>query len=635
MITGSPVKAAHQELASRLAVERERFTALGTQAARAAQGLQSTTPPDEELLAGLAAAVRAFGELRQAVLAEALLLLDVPPAPESLATLKDLVPVLEALITAEDVRIKRDAWEKARDGALRVLDRVADLIHREDASFTPLAESQASAREARQQIAGSRPEDFDAVSKRVSERVRAFADLVALGEGWSALDDEKCATLQDSIAQAFGRPLALAALRGKLGRAGETPRPAPPPRQPRAAAPAAPPPSPPPPSVVSAPPPARPVPAEAPAFEPLPRIAAPPPAPAPTAPAPPAAPARPAAARPAPPPRRVEPPAPTQAPAAPTRATALPEDPEQRAKAVILERLAAEQAPWWVHARAGWLAMRAAGQSLEAAAGPMLERFPTLLSVPIQRATDFEDGRFAEGYALLLEHVNQLEEGFVGEALARLNPQFTATWPESYQVGPELYRHLVAEGRLYRTYPDFLRAVLAGALPRPGFWVQGGLTESEAETHVFTRPNDPVGATRKETKAFDEDAQRYTAHAFNVTVAPLTTRFFTLEGAGPFEDQRTVEVKLTEGGAASDRAWLVTLGADGAAAPPRKHRVGGTKLEDLGKAYRTLWIAVFNPDPTNEKRYALTLTLGKKVPPPSKKEREAAAAKPSLFKRRG
>ncbi|MGH7354443.1 MAG: hypothetical protein ACRELS_07720 [Candidatus Rokuibacteriota bacterium] len=353
---------------------------------------------------------------------------------------------------------------------------------------------------------------------------------------------------------------------------------------------------------------------------PLPRIATPPPTPA--------RPARPSAERPAPPPPRVE-------PAAPASAIALPEDPEQRAKAEILERLTAEQAPWWVRARAGWLAMREAGQSLAEAAGPMLERFPTLLSVPIRESTAFDGGRLAEGYALLLEHIEQLEEGFVGEALGRLNPQFTATSPESYPLGQELYLHLVAEGRLYRTYPDFLKEVLAAALPRPGVWVQGGLTESEGETVVFTRPDDTVGASRKEAKSITEDAERYTAHAFDVTVAPLTTRFFTLEGAGPFEHQRTVEVKLTEGGSASDRAWIVAIDPDGTAAAPRKHRVGGTKLEDLGKAYRSLWIAVFNPDPTNEKRYALTLTLTKKVPPPSKKDREKEAAKASPFKRRG
>ncbi|MGH7355978.1 MAG: hypothetical protein ACRELS_15540, partial [Candidatus Rokuibacteriota bacterium] len=215
------MKAAHQELASRLAVEREKFTALGADAARAAQALRSATPPDAGLLAGLSAAARAFGELRQAVLAEAVLLLDVPPAPESLATLRDLVPVVEALVTAEEVRAKREVWEKAREAALRVLDRVAEIVHREDAAFTPLAESQGNAREHRQQIAAAKPEDFEAATRRVVERVRAFADLVALAEGWNTLDDDRCAGLQDSIAQAFGRPLALAALRGKLGRAGE------------------------------------------------------------------------------------------------------------------------------------------------------------------------------------------------------------------------------------------------------------------------------------------------------------------------------------------------------------------------------------------------------------------------------
>ena len=44
-------------------------------------------------------------------------------------------------------------------------------------------------------------------------------------DGWNALDDDRCAYLQDSITQGFSRPLALAALRGKLGREGEVPPP--------------------------------------------------------------------------------------------------------------------------------------------------------------------------------------------------------------------------------------------------------------------------------------------------------------------------------------------------------------------------------------------------------------------------
>lgn len=619
------MKPAHQELARRLAAERERFGTLGARAARAAQDLQATTPPDAELLAGLTAAARAFGDLRQAVLAEAVLLLDPPPPPESLATLTDLGPVLESLVLAEETRVRRARWETARREALDVLDRLAGLTHREDAGFAPLAAAQADARAAREQIAGSKPEDFEAATRRLGERVRMFGDLVALAEGWSALDDERCSSLQDSIAEGFGRPLALAALRGKLGRAGEAPPEpvvTPPVGVPDApVAPGAPIP------IADAPPLVPPPIAPPPEIEPLviePSPIAPPPSapptPAPPVPSPPSAEPRPVAAPIAAPP---PPPAPP-----------LPADPEQRAKADALERLAAEQAPWWVRARAGWVAMRKAGLSLTAAAGPTLERFPALLSIPIQRAGEIDGGGLAEGYALLLEHVDQLEEGFVGEALTRLNPQFTAASARSYPLGQELYLHLVAEGRLYRTYPDFVREVLAGALPRPGFWAQGGLAETEAETVVFTRPDDTAGAAAKETRAITEDAERYTAHAFEVTVAPLTTRFYTLEGPGPFEHQRTVEVRLTEGGSASDRAWIVAIDPSGAAAAPRKHRVGGTKLEDLGKAFRSLWIAVFNPDPTNDKRYTLTLTLGKKVPPPSRKDREKEAAKASPFKRR-
>src|SRR2546430_1578335 len=63
--------------------------------------------------------------------------------------------------------------------------------------------------------------DLERITTMVSGGIRPFAELIALAEGWNRLDDERCALLQDSISQNFGRPLALATVRGKLGREGE------------------------------------------------------------------------------------------------------------------------------------------------------------------------------------------------------------------------------------------------------------------------------------------------------------------------------------------------------------------------------------------------------------------------------
>src|SRR2546426_1101459 len=52
-------------------------------------------------------------------------------------------------------------------------------------------------------------------------RIRTLKAPITLADGWNQLDDERCSSLHDAITQNFDRPLALAALRGKLGHEGE------------------------------------------------------------------------------------------------------------------------------------------------------------------------------------------------------------------------------------------------------------------------------------------------------------------------------------------------------------------------------------------------------------------------------
>src|SRR6185436_107402 len=89
-----------------------------------------------------------------------------------------------------------------------------------------------------------------------------------------------------------------------------------------------------------------------------------------------------------------------------------------------LERLAQESAPWWITARAGWQGLRERGLTFGDAAHDYLKRHPYLLSVPFQTCAEYDHGRLAEGYALLLAHIDKQEPGFVNDALLRLNPQF-------------------------------------------------------------------------------------------------------------------------------------------------------------------------------------------------------------------
>ena len=150
---------------------------------------------------------------------------------EGVESCRDLEPVLAAIQAAEEQRARVTAWEEARESVLVVLDRVMALIHREEKGFCrPGTVPGARARDARRRCPG-RCRTISSTRRRWSRaRCVPSPELVALVDGWNVLDDDRCAYLQDSITQAFGRPLALAALRGKLGREGEVPPPAPAPR---------------------------------------------------------------------------------------------------------------------------------------------------------------------------------------------------------------------------------------------------------------------------------------------------------------------------------------------------------------------------------------------------------------------
>ena len=649
------------DLRQRLTDLRARFADVGGRAATAARDMATTLVPSEALLGELASVSRDFADLRD-VIVEQGSTLDAPPDAGSLTTLGSLDEIVVSLERAEAERARRAAWDAARESALGVLDKVMALIHREDKELPALAECQAKAREVHASVSSAPPADLEHATTMLPGRVRAFGELVTLAEGWNRLDDERCAFLQDTITQNFGRTLALAALRGKLGHEGEifTPEPrrgyvppqpagyAPPGAEAAAGGPAA--------GYVSAPgAPGAPTPV-APGAPPSPVVSAPPgiaaaaygaPAATPPAGAPPGAPSAGVV---------VTTPGGTVGSAGAVPAAsgvAVPGAPlvveirlsgervqvetadERRAREELLERLAADTAQWWLRARAGWESLVERGTPPRDAAREALTRFPHLLSVPLARSDEFENGGLAEGYAILLQRLEKDEPGFVREALTRLNPQFTTrARDEKYPLGQELYLYVVAEGRLYKTYPDFLRDIIVHVLPEPGVWLQGGIAEAEDSTTIATRGDDP-GERRQHAQTLTEAAERFTTHTFTVTTGPLTTRFFAVQAAAELPDPTDVEIRLKENDAPTDHAWIVVTPTTGKPDAPRRHRVGGTKVEGLGKQCRAVWIAAFNSDPNNDRRYELTVALKRKTPPPPKPEAKAVEeSKPSPFGRR-
>ncbi|OGL21089.1 MAG: hypothetical protein A3G44_05255 [Candidatus Rokubacteria bacterium RIFCSPLOWO2_12_FULL_73_47] len=602
------------DFSRRLATLTDRFAGLATRLAGAARELETSgAPPPDTLLDELATARADLADLRAGILdAARAASVTVPPVAD-ITGLKALDPVLRALREAIAAEEKRRAVGEARRRALTILDRVLSISHRDDANLAALVQCKAKADEIRRVI--SDPAAFERGDpETIVGSTPAFTALLSLIEARD-LDDERFAALEDTVNQSFGRALAVAATRGKLFLVGsEAP----------AAAPAPP-----------APAPAAERPAPAPAVsrsagvprtldelaEGLARLA--PAAAAPAAAAPAAAPAAPAPAAPAPPAPPPPPPAPPPPAAAPVAPPAVeapaPAPPEAEGEPA---RNVDESGRWWVSAWARWTSWKST-LSFADAVKQELGKYSYLLSVPIQRSTDYEEGLLSYGYSILLEYLERQNAGFIAKALNSLKTVAPGGPGQPKTVGAHLYDFLVTEGRLASQYGDFVKSVLVAAVPEPGVWTTARILESTMETRLFTHPSNRIGDTEHNSQRLTQERQRFADHRFTVPLAPLTTRFYAV--AADLREPRAVEVKLADGRADIDHAWLLSMPAAGRAdlkSELVRLAPEGTSLPGLGKDYATLWVAVFNPDPEAEKRYDLTLGLRKDV-------RAAAGARPA------
>ena len=267
-----------------------------------------------------------------------------------------------------------------------------------------------------------------------------------------------------------------------------------------------------------------------------------------------------------------------------------------------------EAAQWWVSAWARWTSWKGT-LSFEDAVKEELGKYNYVLSVPIQKSIEYEEGLLAYGYSILLDHIEKRFSGFVNKALNSLKTfQPSSGGPKS--VGAHLYNVLVTDGRLAEIYPDFVKSVLLAAVPEPGVWTHARILESTTETRIFTHPSNRIGDPEHNSQRLTQERQRFADHRFPVVVAPITARFFAI--AADLREPRSIDVKLVDGRSDSDHAWLLTMPPVGRA--DLKSEVlrlfpEGTSVPGLGRDYATLWVAVFNPDPTTEKKYELTLSL--------------------------
>jgi len=573
------------ELAQRLAALSERFAHLAQSLSQSAQLAQSGAPPAESLIDEITSIRTEFVDVRQRVVEAAKALSVNAPGMAEIDSLKALRTVIDAVAKGIADQEKKAALSEARTKVMTVLDRILAISHVDGPNFTALVQCQAKAQEIRQ--AAQDPRAFDSENAPAFlESTPSFAALLTMIENRDALDDDKFAALEDAVTQSFGKTLAVAATRGKLvvgaGAAPAAGRPA-------AAAPRG--------------------------LEPSPRMATP----APAAPQP--------AARVAAAPAAAAAPAPAAAAAAPAEPTAPaplilggPSDgsPAARGGSGAEQGEASqsgeqsgqdEAAQWWVSAWARWTSWKGT-LSFADAVKEELAKYNYVLSVPIQKSTDYEEGLLAYGYSILIDHIEHLHAGFVNKALNSLKTFQPGQPGQARTVGGHLYNVLVNEGKLGEHYPEFVKTVMLAAVPEPGLWTHARILESTTETRIFTHPSNRIGDPEHNSQRLTQERQRFADHRFPIVVAPLTTRFFAI--AADLREPRAIDVKLLDGRNDSDQAWLMTMppvGRTELKAEVLRLFPEGTSVPGLGRDYATLWIAVSNADPQTEKKYDLTLSL--------------------------
>lgn len=178
-------------------------------------------PPSAEIQHDLEHSRAKFADIRDKVYHEAQV-----EALESLPELNHLltlVDVRELLLRVEDSRTRMLKRKEMCRLSAQVLDRVKALTHREQLPFEPLAEAQAKAAILRGEavaLAESILPDPEASWVGELEAIVAghhpFCRLLVQVDGHNTLDDEAWQDLMASLTREFGKPLALAATRGRL-----------------------------------------------------------------------------------------------------------------------------------------------------------------------------------------------------------------------------------------------------------------------------------------------------------------------------------------------------------------------------------------------------------------------------------
>ena len=205
----------YKQLEQDLSALSKVFSDLGVRLSEVAKEVASPgVMPSEKLLEQISLSRTSFENCRAAIHGHAGSML-VSPLPKmgDLVSIAAIESLLKAAAVAEESKLTIEA---ERGKALEILGRVLNITHRETAEYKPLQECQTRLGELRSAISNvlwpHRHPESEAI---VADRHPANS-LLNFVENLDALEDDKWMALETTITETYGKPLFVAASRGKL-----------------------------------------------------------------------------------------------------------------------------------------------------------------------------------------------------------------------------------------------------------------------------------------------------------------------------------------------------------------------------------------------------------------------------------
>jgi len=189
------------------------FKALAQRLREAGELMESAgRPVPQEILRELENSAERLEEIKRVVLKLSESVAGVPPTSE-LGSIKDLRSFMKSV---SDTIEKQTSHRNNQQVACAVLEKVLTIAHVDGIEFAPLFQCQEKAREMRDSIAETAWPSIHPEAEALARGQHVFSELVKFVSFHDTLDDEEWERLQNLVSHSLGKPMGVAASRGKL-----------------------------------------------------------------------------------------------------------------------------------------------------------------------------------------------------------------------------------------------------------------------------------------------------------------------------------------------------------------------------------------------------------------------------------